>query len=214
MPPFLAGDRREPRETRATTGSQPLVAVSAHDVGGVVVGIHDAESLHRVDDEQPVADHIAQCAEVGDGARAIVDEADSDGGRLVGELFADGVGGDDAVRRVERPHAHLAERVLGTLGRDGHRGELVRREQQLAGESVERVHQPVRGRRLQRDLVERAVQQLGEQLHRLFGVSRDEADAGVAAGAEQFGVRVHLLAHGGRERSERGPVQVAGFGVE
>ena len=50
----------EPREAGAAAGAQPLVAVGADDVGGGVVRLDGAEALDRVDDQQSIADDVAQ----------------------------------------------------------------------------------------------------------------------------------------------------------
>ena len=78
----------EPREAGAAAGAQPLVAVAADDVGRRVVGLDGAESLDRVDDEEAVADDLAQGGQIGAVAGAEVDEADGERPRVVGERLA------------------------------------------------------------------------------------------------------------------------------
>ena len=90
----------EPREAGAPACAQPLVAVCAHDVGGRVVGVDDAEALDRVDDEQAIADDLAHRRQVGAVAGAEVDEAHRDGARVVGERLAHEVGRHESVGRA------------------------------------------------------------------------------------------------------------------
>ena len=84
----------------------PATTTSATSYGG----LDDAEALDRVDDQEPVADHVADALEVGPVAGAVVDEADGDGGGGGREVVADDLGGHDSLRRL---HGDRVERRAG-----------------------------------------------------------------------------------------------------
>jgi hypothetical protein len=148
--------------------------VSAHDVRSGVVGPHRAEALRRVDNEQPVADHFSERGEVGTVPRPEVDETHRERPGVVGDRLANDLRGDESVRRVEPLDRYRAEGVGCPCRRHGQARELGTREHESPGHAVDRVHQSVRGRRLQDDLRGIRTEKLREQLTGLAHVRADE----------------------------------------
>jgi hypothetical protein len=106
--------RSRTSRSRCPTGAQPLVSVAADDVGRIPVDVDDAEALNGVDDQQAVADPLTDLRQVGDSARAEVDEADGDRGDVVIERLRDGIRVTmPATGRSREPRAHRERPARG-----------------------------------------------------------------------------------------------------
>ena len=92
-------------------GAHPLLAARDHDVRDLVGRVDDAETLDGVDDQEAVADHLADALEVGEVAGAEVDQAHADGDDRAGQLRTEVAGRDAAVVGLDPDRRERAERL-------------------------------------------------------------------------------------------------------
>ncbi len=141
---------RQHGEPGSPSSAQPLLATHDEDVRDLPRFLGDAEALDAVDNEQPVADDVAQGGQIGAVAGAEVDRADAYRGDLVGQP------GRDSFRRdipVGQPPDDEPAVLLGTRPRVGVGGELRGRHQHFAAEVECRLEQAEAGVREQHNVV-------------------------------------------------------------
>ena len=179
-----------------------------YDVGGLPRRIDDAEPLDRVDDEQAVADDLADALDVAEVPGARVDEAHRDGADVLLELLADLAGRDLAVIGLEPDRLHGVQRLLSAHRRDRQARELPGRQQHAAGEPEHRVHEALRRVRLEHDLVGREPGDLGCRVADPCVLLEEHVEAAVAGALQHLGERERLFGGGRRERTDPAVVEV------